>query len=124
MLEKFSSFLFRKYSAFKSSKTQNIPLTGKAGIVIRYTYPPPLGVVKSSLYEIYDILYSYMPLWKIIDDIWDKQLYRQLHAALYFLNLQLHYALGFTVDLEVRNGLSDVIGRKVHDIQDQSKIVV
>ncbi|KAF1884233.1 hypothetical protein Lal_00035303 [Lupinus albus] len=67
---------------------------------------------------------SYMPLWKIIDDRWDKQLYRPLHVVGYFLNPQLHYAPGFTVDLEVRNGLFDAIRRMVPDIQDQSKIVV
>ncbi|KAF1897926.1 hypothetical protein Lal_00032688 [Lupinus albus] len=42
----------------------------------------------------------------------------------YFLNPQLDYAPGFTVDLEVRNGLFDAIGRMMPNIQDQSKIVV
>ncbi|KAF1898380.1 hypothetical protein Lal_00042071 [Lupinus albus] len=65
-----------------------------------------------------------MSLWKIIDDRWDRQLHRPLHVAGYFLNSRLHYALGFIVDLKVRNGLFDDIGRMVSDIQDQSKIDV
>ncbi|KAI5419265.1 hypothetical protein KIW84_043438 [Lathyrus oleraceus] len=33
---------------------------------------------------------SYQPLWKIIDNRWDKQLHRPLHAAGYYLNPILH----------------------------------
>lgn len=70
------------------------------------------------------MLFSYMPLWNIIDDRWDRQLHRPLHAAGYFLNPQLHYAPGFTTDLEVRDGLFDAISRMLPDIQEQAKIVV
>ncbi|XP_019442238.1 PREDICTED: uncharacterized protein LOC109346951 [Lupinus angustifolius] len=59
-----------------------------------------------------------------VEDRWDRQLHRPLHVATYFLNPQLHYALEFTVDLEVRNELFDVIGRMMPDIQDQSKIAL
>ncbi|XP_019418510.1 PREDICTED: uncharacterized protein LOC109329287 [Lupinus angustifolius] len=59
-----------------------------------------------------------------VKDRRDRQLRRPLHAAGYFLNPQLHYSSGFNVDLEVRNGFFDAIGRMVPDIQDQSKIVV
>lgn len=47
-----------------------------------------------------------------------------MHAAGYFLNPQLQYAPGFSVDLEVRSGLFDAIARMLPDIQDQSKIAV
>ncbi|KAF1872212.1 hypothetical protein Lal_00039375 [Lupinus albus] len=43
---------------------------------------------------------SYMPLWKIIDDKWYRQLHRPLLVAGHFLNPQLHYAPRFRVDLE------------------------
>ncbi|KAK7362174.1 hypothetical protein VNO77_04278 [Canavalia gladiata] len=38
---------------------------------------------------------SYLPLWKIIDERWDRQLHRPLHAAGYFLNPRLHYSPKF-----------------------------
>ncbi|KAF1872206.1 hypothetical protein Lal_00039368 [Lupinus albus] len=64
--------------------------------------------IKSAYNGLKDI---YMPLWKIIDDKWCRQLHRPLLVAGHFLNPQLHYAPRFTVDLEVRNGLFDFIGR-------------
>ncbi|KAF1872209.1 hypothetical protein Lal_00039371 [Lupinus albus] len=57
-----------------------------------------------------------MSLWKIIDDRWDRLLHRPLHVAEYFLNPQLHYALGFTIDLEVRNGFFDAKGMMIFKI--------
>ncbi|XP_058754740.1 uncharacterized protein LOC131627905 [Vicia villosa] len=51
---------------------------------------------------------SYNPLWKIIDQRWDKQLHRSLHAAGLYLNPILRYAPGFTIDNEVTNGLIDL----------------
>ncbi|XP_058741037.1 uncharacterized protein LOC131613381 [Vicia villosa] len=49
------------------------------------------------------IVKSYNPLWKIIDQRWDKQLHRPLHAAGLYLNPILCYAPGFTIDNEVTN---------------------
>ncbi|XP_058782252.1 uncharacterized protein LOC131656576 [Vicia villosa] len=45
---------------------------------------------------------SYQPLWKIIDNIWDKQLHRPLHVAGYYLNPMLHYKPNFKADNEVK----------------------
>ncbi|RDY13851.1 hypothetical protein CR513_01165, partial [Mucuna pruriens] len=44
----------------------------------------------------------YLPLWNIIDERWDNQLHRPLHAASYFLNPQLHYRPGLKADLKVK----------------------
>ncbi|XP_073222508.1 uncharacterized protein [Cicer arietinum] len=37
-----------------------------------------------------------------VDERWDKQLHRPLHATDYYLNPQLHYNHGFKVDYEVK----------------------
>ncbi|XLS52131.1 hypothetical protein HN51_012808, partial [Arachis hypogaea] len=45
---------------------------------------------------------SYKPLWDIIDARWDKQLFRPLHAAGYYLNPQIHYSPNFKVEYDVK----------------------
>jgi hypothetical protein len=45
-----------------------------------------------------------MPIWEIIDQRWDNQLHRPLHAAGYYLNPELHYSLDFKADWEVKKG--------------------
>ncbi|XP_068498554.1 uncharacterized protein [Phaseolus vulgaris] len=67
---------------------------------------------------------SYLPSWNIIDERWDKQLHRPLHAAGYFLNPQMHYRLGFKADLEVKRGLMECITRMVEDEDEQTLIDV
>ena len=61
-------------------------------------------------------------MWDIIDERWDKQLHRPLHAAGYYLNPKLHYALGFKADFEVKKGLYDCMQRMVDDIDIVTKI--
>uniref|UniRef100_A0A151UIM8 DUF659 domain-containing protein n=1 Tax=Cajanus cajan TaxID=3821 RepID=A0A151UIM8_CAJCA len=67
---------------------------------------------------------SYLPLWSIIDERWDKQLHKPLHAADYFLNPQMHYRSGFKADLEVKRGLMDCLTRMVKDEDEQTLIDV
>ncbi|KAK4253734.1 hypothetical protein QN277_010373 [Acacia crassicarpa] len=65
---------------------------------------------------------GYLPLWDVIDDRWDKQLHRPLHAAGYYLNPQLHYKSSFKVDIKVKRGLYDCMDRMVGDIEEMNKI--
>jgi len=65
-----------------------------------------------------------LPLRNIIDERWDKQLHRPLHAAGYFLNPQMHYRPGFKADLEVKRGLMDCLTRMVEDEDEQTLIDV
>ncbi|KAK2431194.1 hypothetical protein QL285_029453 [Trifolium repens] len=65
---------------------------------------------------------SYKPLWDIIDDRWDKQMHRPLHAAGYYLNPKLHYGADFKADFEVKRGLYDCLERMIGDVQEISKI--
>ncbi|QHO24890.1 uncharacterized protein DS421_12g376240 [Arachis hypogaea] len=58
---------------------------------------------------------SYKPLWDIIDARWDKQLFRPLHAASYYLNPQIHYSPNFKVEYDVKKGLYDCLDILVGD---------
>ncbi|RDX71444.1 hypothetical protein CR513_49209, partial [Mucuna pruriens] len=71
-----------------------------------------------------DVKKSYLPLWNIIDERWDKQHHRPLHAAGYFLNPELHYRPGFKADLEVKRGLFYCLTRMVKDPNKQNLIDV
>ncbi|XLS45017.1 hypothetical protein HN51_001882 [Arachis hypogaea] len=58
---------------------------------------------------------SYKPLWDIIDARWDKQLFKPLHAAGYYLNPQIHYSPNFKVEYDVKKGLYDCLDILVGD---------
>ncbi|XP_027340931.1 uncharacterized protein LOC113854230 [Abrus precatorius] len=64
----------------------------------------------------------YMPLWEIIDEWWDNQLHRPLHAAGYYLNPILHYSSNFKVDVEVKHGLYECLERLGGDLHLVNKI--
>jgi hypothetical protein len=69
-------------------------------------------------------LFSFVPLWEIIDEIWDKQLHSPLHLAGYFLNPQIHYSPGFRADIKVKDGLHHCIARMVADPKERAKIEI
>ncbi|XP_031372533.1 uncharacterized protein LOC116187749 [Punica granatum] len=58
---------------------------------------------------------SYDPIWKVIDERWEVQLHRPLHAAAYYLNLQLHFSSEFRADRDVMRGLYKVMDRMLDD---------
>jgi len=68
------------------------------------------------------ILFSYTPFWEIIDQIWDNQLHRPLHATGYYFNPILHYHPEFEVGYKVKRGMYDCLERLVGDIDEMSKI--
>ncbi|KAJ0083327.1 hypothetical protein Patl1_30957 [Pistacia atlantica] len=65
---------------------------------------------------------EYMPVWKIIDEIWDKHLHSPLHAAGYYLNPSFFYSSDFFIDPEVSFGLLCCIVRMVQDQRTQDLI--
>ncbi|CAJ2670809.1 unnamed protein product [Trifolium pratense] len=65
---------------------------------------------------------SYTPLWNIIDQRWDKQLHRPLHAAGLYLNPKIRYAPGFVDDDEVTDGMYDCLLRLVDDPEKRAKV--
>ena len=67
-------------------------------------------------------LFSYLPLWEIIDARWDNQLHRPLHAAGYYLNPQFHYSPNFKADFEVKRGIYDCLQRMVESMEEVKKI--
>ncbi|XP_077234176.1 uncharacterized protein LOC143876344 [Tasmannia lanceolata] len=56
---------------------------------------------------------DYAPIWRIIDQRWDKQLHIPLHAARYFLNPALFFSPTFSKHHEVTQGLIECINRLV-----------
>eukprot|EP00253_Pinus_taeda_P031449 PITA_31449 len=71
-----------------------------------------------------DRLAKYGRIWEIIDNRWNNQLHRPIHAAGYFLNPKYHYKnrLGDLHDGEVRAGLIDCLERMVPSHVDQLEI--
>lgn len=59
---------------------------------------------------------QYIPLWQVIDEIWDNYLHSPLHAAGYYLNPSIFYSSDFYGDAEVTSGLLRCI---VHMVKDQ-----
>eukprot|EP00253_Pinus_taeda_P023859 PITA_23859 len=71
-----------------------------------------------------DRLAKYRCIWEIIDNRWNNQLHRPIHAVEYFLNPKYHYKnrLGALHDGEVRAGLTDCLERMVPSHVDQLEI--
>ena len=67
---------------------------------------------------------KYGPIWAIIDERWNNQLHRPIHAAGYFLNPRYHYRAKESGALsgEVRDGLVDCIERMIPSESDQLQI--
>ena len=71
-----------------------------------------------------DKVAKYGPIWAIIDERWNNQLHRPIHAAGYFLNPRYHYKAKESGALrgEVRDGLVDCIERMIPSEYDQLEI--
>jgi hypothetical protein len=75
------------------------------------------------LFQLYLLFlyFSFKPMWDIIDDRWDKQMHRPLHAASYYLNPKLHYGVDFKAYFKVKRGLYDYLERMTGDVKEISK---
>eukprot|EP00253_Pinus_taeda_P009135 PITA_09135 len=71
-----------------------------------------------------DRVAKYGPIWAIIDERWNNQLHRPIHAAGYFLNPRYHYKAKEVGALrgEVRDGLIDCIDRMIPLESDQLEV--
>ena len=71
-----------------------------------------------------DRVAKYGPIWAIIDERWNNQLHRPIHAAGYFLNPRYHYKAKESGALrgEVRDGLIDCIDRMIPLESDQLEV--
>ncbi|KAK9097645.1 hypothetical protein Syun_024690 [Stephania yunnanensis] len=65
---------------------------------------------------------KYLPLWKIIDEIWDNHLHSPIHSAGYYFNPSFFYSSHFFSDAEVASGLLCCIVRMVEDPNTQDLI--
>ncbi|KAH9329477.1 hypothetical protein KI387_001585, partial [Taxus chinensis] len=71
-----------------------------------------------------DRVMKYGPIWEIIDNRWNNQLHRPIHAAGYFLNLKYHYRaqLGEDQTGEVKDGLYECLECMVPDEMQQLEV--
>ncbi|KAH9291633.1 hypothetical protein KI387_043179, partial [Taxus chinensis] len=71
-----------------------------------------------------DRVTKYGPIWEIIDNRWNNQLHRPIHAAGYFLNPRYHYRaqLGEDQTREVKDGLYECLERMVPDERQQLEV--
>ncbi|XP_050292606.1 uncharacterized protein LOC126733355 [Quercus robur] len=65
---------------------------------------------------------SYKEIWDIIDDRWEMQLHRPLHAAGYYLNPSIHYDPSFDPGSDIKLGLYMCLQRMVPEVSDRKKI--
>lgn len=65
---------------------------------------------------------EYMPIWDIIDQRWNVQLYTSLHAAAAFLNPSIFYNPNFKVDLRLRNGFQETMLKMASTDNDKVEI--
>uniref|UniRef100_A0A803QF45 Uncharacterized protein n=1 Tax=Cannabis sativa TaxID=3483 RepID=A0A803QF45_CANSA len=64
---------------------------------------------------------DYKEIWEIIDEKWEFQLYRYLHAAAYYLNPRCHYAKDFSNHPEVKLGFFYCMDRLIPDPKEREK---
>ncbi|KAK0608606.1 hypothetical protein LWI29_033278 [Acer saccharum] len=58
---------------------------------------------------------AYKEIWKIIDDMWEMQMYHHLHVAAYYLNPQFQYSDGLSTHIEVKKGLMVCMKKLIPD---------
>ncbi|VVB17561.1 unnamed protein product [Arabis nemorensis] len=64
----------------------------------------------------------YMPLWDVIDDVWNEHLHIPLHAAGYFLNPTAFYSSDFLLDPEVATCVTASLVHLVKECPIQLKV--
>ncbi|KAK0577829.1 hypothetical protein LWI29_000872 [Acer saccharum] len=62
---------------------------------------------------------AYKEIWKIIDEKWEFQLHRHLHAAAYYLNPRIQYSDGLSTHLEVKIGLMVCMEKLIPDEEER-----
>ncbi|XLS89543.1 hypothetical protein HN51_065551, partial [Arachis hypogaea] len=65
----------------------------------------------------------YEPVWEIIDERWESQLHRPLHAAADYLNPHYHYEPNFMVDdADIKIGLYSCLKKLVPNQEERKKV--
>lgn len=65
---------------------------------------------------------AYKEIWEIIDNKWEFQMHRHLHAAAYFLNPHYHYEHDVSTHPEIKLGLFTCLAKLFPDPKVQEKI--
>nr|GMC46607.1 uncharacterized protein LOC109157329 [Ipomoea batatas] len=64
---------------------------------------------------------DYKEIWDIIDEKWDFQMHRHLHAAAYYLNPRCHYSPDFSTHTEIKLGLFHCLDKLIPNRDDMEK---
>ncbi|XP_057803146.1 uncharacterized protein LOC131018440 [Salvia miltiorrhiza] len=67
---------------------------------------------------------AYKEIWNIIDDKWEKQLHRDLHATAYYLNPQFRWGENVSEHAEIKKGLFNCMERMIKDNDTYLKVDV
>ncbi|GAV79120.1 LOW QUALITY PROTEIN: zf-BED domain-containing protein/DUF659 domain-containing protein/Dimer_Tnp_hAT domain-containing protein, partial [Cephalotus follicularis] len=82
-----------------------------------------MDLAKAKIHENFNnVKKSYERIWSIIDQRWESQLRRPLHATAYFLNPHYHYSPNFKVTVDVKIGLYKCLERMIPDATERVKI--
>uniref|UniRef100_A0A803KPS5 DUF659 domain-containing protein n=1 Tax=Chenopodium quinoa TaxID=63459 RepID=A0A803KPS5_CHEQI len=65
---------------------------------------------------------NYKPILDIVDERWENQLHKPLHAAAYFLNPQFQYKPDFQANADIKIGLYNCLQRMVSDPDERMMI--
>ncbi|KAL9370483.1 hypothetical protein Peur_035623 [Populus x canadensis] len=82
---------------------------------IGFIYETMDQIKEAIQYEFRDSKSGHIPLWELIDEIWDDFLHSPLHAAAYYLNPTFFYNRNFHLDTEVSSGLQCSVIRMEND---------
>ncbi|XP_058741686.1 uncharacterized protein LOC131614076 [Vicia villosa] len=106
MLEDFESKIPMHKETIASGKKITTYIYARTGLItlLHHYTAGVLPMVDSDEKPAMGYIYEAMDQ-KIIDSRWDKQLYRPLHAAGYYLNPMLHYKPNLKADNEVKQGM-------------------
>lgn len=82
---------------------------------IGFIYETMDQIKEAIQYEFRDSKSGHIPLWRLIDEVWDGFLHSPLHAAAYYLNPTFFYNRNFHLDTEVSSGLQCSVIRMEND---------
>ncbi|XP_010256843.1 PREDICTED: uncharacterized protein LOC104597134 [Nelumbo nucifera] len=90
---------------------------------------PAMGYIYEAMYRAKQVIKKelvkkkdYVVYWNVIDQRWNQQLSRPLHAAGFYLNPSFFYGIEGDVHNEIMSGMLDCIERLVPEIKTQDKI--
>ncbi|KAK0595705.1 hypothetical protein LWI29_009225 [Acer saccharum] len=101
-----------------------VPIDGVSKLQIGLIYYSIIQAKEEIKKQLGNEAFHYMPIWNVIECVWDQYLYRPLYGVGYYLNPALLYTEKMYLNGEVEHGLKSCIfgmfeGRHVQDLISQ-----